>query len=585
VTEFAWFLTLRLVTRSLVTRSVVDSLWTMLQWQRSALPLLFALFLRFFLPAAVGDEDRVVAAAGRPPNILLIVADDLGWGDLGCYGNPLIDTPVMDALAAEGVRLTSCYAASPLCAPSRAALLTGRYNHRSGAVDVPSNRGLDRIALSQPTLGDFFQQAGWQTTLIGKWHNGVYCDDYLPHHRGFARFTGFANGGQDYWRWNLQRNDAPFAADGRYLSDVLNEEACTAIRTAGDQPFLIALMHHAPHSPLQAPEDLIRKYQQRLGKDSREAVAVIYAMIEAMDTGLGRVLATLEDCGQRDHTLIVLTSDNGPFLGRDSRLGPQHRFNGSWSGQKQDVLEGGIRVPGIVSWPGRVTGGRVVDEPIHGCDWLPTLLAACLPDQPDLRSFDGRNVLPLLQGSKSAMAPRRALFFQRNRYHPEAYSNAAVIEGRWKLYWPGIAATMRKDLLRDNPAYLRGIVRPHWEMPLDRQLQPPGVRDSPVPMLFDLLQDPAETTDVAAENPQVVAGLSAVWDKWFIDVMTDWHAARDEILIHDRAYWRDRPSPDPRVLYDSFWLWDRVPDLNQRDSDPLQVFQGYWSQSAASELR
>ena len=155
------------------------------------------------------------------PNVLFIIADDLGIGDLACYGNPWIDTPTIDGLAAAGVQLTDHYAPSPLCAPSRAGFLTGRFNHRTGAVDVPSNRGLDRIALAERTFGDHFRAAGYRTALIGKWHNGLYCRDYLPHQRGFDLFYGFPNGGQDYWKWNLMQNDQPLAHDGRYLTCLL----------------------------------------------------------------------------------------------------------------------------------------------------------------------------------------------------------------------------------------------------------------------------------------------------------------------------------------------------------------------------
>ncbi|MFP6766048.1 MAG: sulfatase-like hydrolase/transferase, partial [Planctomycetaceae bacterium] len=252
-------------------------------------------------------------ASGSRPNIVFILADDLGIGDLQCYGNPVIETPHLDALAGTGVRLTDHYAPSPLCAPSRAGYLTGRFNHRTGAVDVPGNRGLDRIALSEKTFGDCFRYAGYATALIGKWHNGLYCRDYLPHQRGFDLFYGFANGGQDYWKWNLLQNDQARPHDGRYLTDALNDEAERFIRTctARKAPFALFLAHHAPHSPFQAPAPLIEKYQQRLGPDGSRQVATIYAMIEAMDTGLGRVFSTLRETGQWEQTLIVFTSDNG----------------------------------------------------------------------------------------------------------------------------------------------------------------------------------------------------------------------------------------------------------------------------------
>ncbi len=330
------------------------------------LPLLTALLLA---PLAASH----VAEPASKPNILFIIADDLGWGDLRCYGNPVIDTPTLDGLAKAGVRFTDHYSPSALCAPARAGFLTGRYNHRTGAVDVPSNRGLDRLDLSEKTFGDYFRHARYETALIGKWHNGAYSQDYLPHRRGFDLFFGFPNGGQDYWKWNLLRNDAAVPHDGRYLTDALNDEAITFIREHAAKPFALWLAHHAPHGPLQAPEALVQKYEKRLGKDATKAVAVTYAMIEAMDTGLARVFQSLKDEGLWEKTIIVFTSDNGPVLRRDAELGSQKRFNGVFSGEKESILEGGIRVPGIVAWPGHIPGGRVESTPVHGCDWLPTL--------------------------------------------------------------------------------------------------------------------------------------------------------------------------------------------------------------------
>lgn len=238
----------------------------MLRTMKSTTLLLAALL---FAPLAAQTAEDAVK-----PNILFIIADDLGWGDLGCYGNPVIDTPALDGLAQAGVRFTDHYSPSPLCAPARAGFLTGRFNHRTGAVDVPSNRGLDRIDLSEKTFGDYFRHAGYTTALIGKWHNGLYSEDYLPHRRGFDLFFGFPNGGQDYQKWNLLRNEMAVPSDGRYLTDALNDEAIHFIRAQKTKPFALWLAHHAPHSPLQAPEALVRKYEQRLGKNADQAVAI-----------------------------------------------------------------------------------------------------------------------------------------------------------------------------------------------------------------------------------------------------------------------------------------------------------------------
>ena len=544
---------------------------------RFSLPLLTALLLA---PLAV-----LHAADASRPNILFIIADDLGWGDLRCYGNPVIDTPTLDGLAKAGVRFTDHYSPSPLCSPARAGYLTGRFNHRTGAVDVPSNRGLDRLDLSEKTFGDYFRHAGYATALIGKWHNGLYCRDLLPHRRGFDLFYGFPNGGQDYWKWNLLRNDADAPHDGSYLTDVLNDEAIRFIREQKARPFALFLAHHAPHSPLQAPEPLVKKYRQRLGKDASEAVALTYAMIEAMDSGLGRVFQTLKDEAQWEKTIIVFTSDNGPVLGRDPQLGSQKRFNGDFSGEKQDVLEGGVRVPGIVAWPGHIPGGQVIATPVHGCDWLPTLFTltgAAAP--PDAKPFDGLNIMPLLTGQPSAELAGRTLLFQRNRYAPVAHCNAAVREGRWKLHWPGDKGSLRKDSARDNPSYVRGLTQPHWEMPLDHQLDAPTTSTQPSPRLYDLDADPAEKHDLAAQHPEIVQSLTQKQDAWFSQMNREWQQSRASILEHDRAYWKGRATLDPAALFKDFWQWKSAPQsTDPKTADPLKVFRGFWSNSQTDQ--
>lgn len=536
----------------------------------------------------MNTADSLTARESSPsakPNILFILADDLGWGDLRCYGNPHIDTPCLDQLAAQGIRLTAHYSPSPLCSPARAGYLTGRYNHRTGAIDVPSNRGLDRIDLSEQTFGDHFRSAGYSTALIGKWHNGLYCRDYLPHHRGFDLFFGFANGGQDYFKWNLLHNDKPVPHDGRYLTDALNDEAISFIGEHDRNPFAIFLAHHAPHSPLQAPEELIAKYRKRLGKDTSQAVAVTYAMIESMDAGLGRVFQTLKDKHLWNNTVIVFTSDNGPMLGKDALLGSQKRFNGEFSGQKQDTLEGGIRVPCIAAWPGHIPEGQILNTPVHGCDWLPTLLSLTGNQQSndpgnnrEGKPFDGTNIMPLLLGNPAPELSQRSLMFQRNRYAPVQHANAAIREGQWKLYWPGDAATMTKDSARDNPSYLRGITHAHWEMPLDRQLAPPIATTQPQPNLYDLNTDPEERHDVAAKHPELVKSLTQKYDAWFREVIAEWETSRTAIINNDRIYWNNRIAPEPAALFKDFWLWKFAPaGSDPETTDPLSVFKGFWS--------
>jgi len=534
------------------------------------------------LGAAEGSDGK--AATASRPNILFILADDLGWGDLRSYGNPHIDTPALDALAQRGIRFTDHYTPSPLCAPARAGYLTGRFNHRTGAVDVPSNRGLDRLDRSEMTFGDYFRHAGYTTALIGKWHSGLYHRDHLPHRRGFDLFYGFPNGAQDYWKWNLLRNDAAAPHDGRYLTDALNDEAIALIRRREARPFALFLAHLAPHGPLQAPAALVKKYRERLGRDASEAVVLTYAMIEAMDAGLARVFQALKDEGLWERTVIVFTSDNGPVLRLDPEFGSQRRFNGAFSGEKESALEGGIRVPAIVAWPGHIPGSRVVTTPVHGCDWLPTLFSLTDRSAPaGAKPFDGVNLMRLLAGTPDPALAERPLQFQRNRYAPVQHANAAIRIGRWKLYWPGDSALLKKDLGRDNPSYRRGLVHPHWEMPLDLELAAPSSAPQPGPRLYDLETDPGEQRDLAASHPEVVAALARQHDAWFADVLAEWKQSRARIEADDRAAWRGRPAPDPAALFKDVWLWETAPaGTDPKTADPLTIFPGYWS---ASPLR
>lgn len=513
------------------------------------------------------------AVSAEKPNVLFILADDLGMGDLACYGNPIIDTPVIDQLAADGIRLINHYSPSPLCAPARAGLLTGRYNHRTGAIDVSSNRGIDRIALSEKTFGDYFKSAGYTTALIGKWHNGLYCADYLPHKRGFDLFYGFANGQQDYWNWNLQRNDVLEKHDGRYMTDVFNQEAVQFIRQCAEQkkPFALFLAHHPPHPPYQAPQDLIEKYRTSLDGKYDETVAIIYAMIERMDSGLADVFQALKNCGISENTIIVFTSDNGAQLS-----GKQLRHHAGLQGNKGNVLEQGIRVPAIVSWPGTLPAGQVEATPAHGCDWLPTLFSLTGAAPPaGAKPLDGQNLMPLLQAAP--VINDREFCFQKNRYTPVAHSDGAIRSGKWKLYWPGEKTTMTKNIGRDNPSFERGSVLLPWEMPIDPDLPDYSNVQTEAPKLFDLENDPGETTDLAAAHPEIVQELTRAYDAWFAEVSNDWKNSNQEIIKHDEQYWKDRTRPDPGVLFKDFWQWKRSPGTNPKIDDPLETFTGYWN--------
>jgi len=453
----------------------------------------------------------------RKPNMVFILADDLGYGDLGLFGNHTIRTPCLDRLGREGIVLTQHYSASPLCAPARAALLTGRYNHRTGAVDVPSNRGLDRIALSEKTIADTFRQDGYATGMIGKWHNGLHDMRYHPNSRGFSEFVGFLNGGMDYYQWVVDRNGKPEQCDGRYLTDVFTDEACEFIRRHRKEPFFLYLAYNAPHAPYQAPDDVVERYRSIGGLT--ENVCRLYAMVECMDRGIGQVVQELGSQALLEDTIIVFTSDNGPWLSGDL-----DRYNGPFRGAKGDVLEGGIRVPCIISWPRGLPAGTKVAGMTHFCDWLPTLtaLAGCPPQT--LSQCDGTDITPLLRQDQQEIAMPR--FWQRNRYAPISRCNGAMRDGPWKLVWPMRNGADRKDPL-DNEFYQNGLTTAHQFMSVTPDLPQFDISPTGKPQLFCIDTDPREDSDVAVDHPCRLNSMVRAWDAWFAEVTEDWPSTLD----------------------------------------------------------
>ncbi|MCC5807785.1 MAG: sulfatase-like hydrolase/transferase [Opitutales bacterium] len=467
-------------------------------------------------------SDEMKGSDSRPPNVILILADDLGYGDLGCYGNDIVRTPHLDALARDGMRFDQHYAEAPICAPSRAGMLTGRHHHRCGAVDVPSNKGFDRIAVAETTMADAFQRAGYETGMIGKWHTGLHDLNYHPNARGFREFMGFLNGGMDYWQWVLDYNGTPARHDGRYLTDVFSDEAVSFIERHREHPFFLHLSYNAPHPPMQAPADVVRKYMER--GDLSETVALNYAMIEIMDAGIGRIRETLGRNGLAENTIVIFTSDNGAWLAGDFA-----RFNGPFRGMKQLSLEGGIRVPAMVAWPGRVERGAVCHEMINSIDWFPTLLALTGNEGAgEGIAFDGVDLSALLRGETKTVS--RTRYWQFNRYEPLARCNGAMRDGPWKLYFPYSAGgDWKYD--GDNSWYQRGCLGPHECMPVDNRVTHRPVEGEPLPpQLFHIGDDPGEARDLAAEDPNRVQRMTAQWDAWWEEMMRDYAKARADNL-------------------------------------------------------
>ena len=373
-------------------------------------------------------------ARRRRPNIVQIVADDMGYGDFGCFSEGRTVTPAIDQLVSEGLCLTQHYTASPVCNPSRATLLTGRYPHRTGSIDTLEWRGLERLALRETTLADVLRGAGYVTGLVGKWHLGAFDPRYHPMSRGFDEAVCFRGGMHDYYQWRLEFGRDVRRADGRYLTDVWTDEASAFLdRHAGaDRPFYLQVTFNAPHTPLQCPQEEVAPFAER-GEFTR-GVSILYGMIRRMDRGIQRILETLRARGVENDTLVMFTSDNGPQFGGEGEM-RLNRFNRGWRGCKGNTYEGGIRVPCVLRWPGVLAAGRAVHEMVHFADWFPTLLAAAGVEKPAAAPpLDGWNVLPVLLGESEKVCARR--FWQWNRYTPLVTCNAAMRDGDWKLVRP-----------------------------------------------------------------------------------------------------------------------------------------------------
>ena len=446
-------------------------------------------------------------------NIIFILADDMGYGDFGMFSEGNAISPALDKMVEDGVCLTQCYAAAPVCVPSRAGLLTGRYHHRTGAIDMRELRGLSCISLNETTIADVFQQNGYVTGLMGKWHNGTIGKDYHPNARGFDEFVGFRGGMSRYYDWRLYYNQEMRESDGRHLTDVITDESIDFITRHKDKPFYLNISYNAPHSPFEAPEEDIKIFADR-GKYN-EKVSTIYALVLGMDRGIAKIFAHLKELGLDDNTLVVFTSDNGPQFGEftDDDLA---RFNCNLRGAKEQVYEGGIRVPGVVRWPGKLKPRENETCFVHGTDWFPTLLAAADIEIPAHLKLDGQNVLPQLLGEEEHIQPKR--FWQWNRYAPELTCNAAMRDGKWKLVRPPIKEAMRVD--REDWKTDRIVERdPEIYTEFDKSPFPARELPTPVaPQLFDLDSDPCEENDLATQHPELAAKMLAELTTWFNEV-------------------------------------------------------------------
>ncbi|WP_432894272.1 sulfatase-like hydrolase/transferase [Kribbella sp. CA-245084] len=421
------------------------------------------------------------------PNIVIIYTDDLGWGDLGCYGSPDIRTPHLDDLAARGVRMTDWYSNSPVCSPSRAALLTGRHPAHAGVESIlGADRGTHGLP-AQSTLASTLSAAGWRTAVFGKWHLGV-SPGSAPMRFGFDHHFGFRAGCVDYYShimyWGVRNplhdlwsDDEEVWQNGSYLTDLITSRAVDFIEGA-DEPFLCYVAYNAPHYPMHAPADAMAQYAHLPWEKQ-----VMAAMISRVDDGVGRIVDVLRRTGRLDDTIIFFSSDNGPSAEERNWLGGEEiaypgGSTGGLRGHKGSVYEGGIRVPGIWSWPSTLPSGVTNSEPAQMIDVTPTLLSAADLTYADV---DGADILPLLTGSPS---PERTLTWE--------YANQrAIRRGPWKL-----------------------VVDPAEHL---------GAPQHPGHALYNLTDDPAETTDVSASHPDILDQLRQA-DRTWASCLSTWRS-------------------------------------------------------------
>lgn len=396
------------------------------------------------------------------PNILLIMTDDQGFGDVGYHGNPDIRTPQMDKLAQEGAWFRQFYVSS-VCAPTRASLLTGRYSMRTGTQWV--TRNLESMHPDEITIAHLLKDAGYRTAAFGKWHNGEHYPSDAKG-MGFDLFFGF-NGGHhnNYFDTQLEYNGKMVPTEG-YITDVLTDSTIAFIERNHDQPFFAYVPYNAPHSPFQVPDEYYDRYAE-MGYDTR--TASVYGMVENIDDNLGRLLDTLDELEISDNTIVIYLSDNGPN---------GHRYNTFMRGIKATVHEGGVRVPLFIRWPDKIAEGTVVEELTAHIDLLPTLVELTGIPQTKTKPLDGSSFAGLMLNQPHDFPDNRLLFFHHSRWDSLETYPGSVRNNRYRL--------------------IRGYEN-DWE-------------------LYDIKSDPGERNDVSHLHPEFADSLRQAYYNWFDDV-------------------------------------------------------------------
>jgi arylsulfatase A len=394
------------------------------------------------------------------PNVILILTDDQGWGDLGIHGNDVISTPAIDQMARNGASFERFYV-SPLCAPTRASLLTGRYELRTGTSWV--SKGLENMHGEEVTIAEIFKENGYATGCFGKWHNGAHYPQH-PNRQGFDEFVGFCAGHwNNYFSTTLEHNGAPYPTEG-FITDVLTDETIRFIERNHNRNFFAYVAYNVPHSPFQVPDPYFDKYKA-MGLNDKDAT--VYGMCENVDDNVAKIIAKLDDLQLTENTIIIFMTDNGPN---------GQRYNGGMRGIKGSIHEGGVRVPFIINWHGKIDTKSILQIAGH-IDVLPTLATLCNLEKVVTLPLDGLDLSTLLL-EKNPDFPERLFFTKRSM--ESIIPDGAVRSDRYRL-----------------------------------------VIENGDTMLFDMQTDPGQQNDISTVEKDIVAKLASAYCAWFDDVTGD----------------------------------------------------------------
>jgi arylsulfatase A-like enzyme len=456
------------------------------------------------------------------PNVVLIMTDDQGYGDVACHGNPIVQTPNIERLYGETVRLTNFHV-DPTCSPTRSALMTGRYSCRTGVWHTIMGRSL--LRRDEVTMADVFAASGYRTGIFGKWHLGDNVP-YRPQDRGFQEVLTHGGGGvgqapdfwdNDYFDDTLRHNGRLEKVSG-YCTDVFFNEAISFIESNKDRPFFAYLPTNAPHAPYNVPDAYSRPYRE-LGVPQPRAN--FYGMITNIDDNIGRLLSKLDELRLQDNTILIFMTDNGSAAGSNPTTGDG--FNAGMRGIKGSAYDGGHRVPFFIRWPAKFKGGRDVSRLTAHIDVLPTLVELCNLESPNVH-FDGISLVPLLKGD-AATWQDRILFVQSHRIdHPQPWRQSAVMTDRWRLV--------------DGKE------------------------------LFDMNDDPAQQKDVAIDQPAPAAKLHRAYEDWYRDVSRRF----DEYC--EIAIGSDRENPTQLCCHD--WHGEVAPSGQDMVRQAVDA-NGFWA--------